>query len=244
MLEEAHIALHELENGHWWYVGARRVYRRLLDIALGQPSGALRVLDAGCGSGGNLEIFEHYGPTVGMDISGLALQLAPQRPQLGLVQASATALPFASESFDSVNLMGVIEHLEDDVGALQEAARVCRPSGAVALLTSAFPILWSHHDEANLHKRRYRAQELRAKLRAAGLRPVRLTYQNFFVFPATLLVRLLQRRASNAPRYDMGNPPAWLNSLLIQLIGVESWLLRFVDFPFGVDLIAIVRPDE
>lgn len=244
MLEEAHFALHALEDRHWWYVGTRLIYRKLLEIGLGQPRGNLCLLDAGCGSGGNLEIFEEYGPTAGMDISALALKLSPQRPQLGLIQASATALPFAKNSFDGVNLMGVIEHLDDDGLALREAARVCKSNGVVALLTSAFPILWSHHDEANLHKRRYRLKELRAKVRSAGLHPFRLTYQNFFVFPITLLVRLLQRRTATPPRYDMGTPPKWLNAFLIQVVRFESWLLQFVDFPFGVDLVAVLRPDE
>jgi len=104
------------------------------------------------------------------------------RPQLGLVQADAVALPFAPDSFDGVHLWAVLEHLEDDLMGLKEAWRVCRPHGIVTLQTAALPVLWSHHDEANLHKRRYIREQLASLLRNTQLIPIFLSYQNFFVF--------------------------------------------------------------
>jgi SAM-dependent methyltransferase len=244
MLPEAYEALAGLENGHWWFVGERHVYRSLIELGAGKPQGVLRMLEVGCGSGGNLSLLGEYGPTTGLELSAQALALVPQRPTLGLVQASAEALPFARDSFDGVHLLGVIEHLPDDQAALHEANRVCRAGGMVALLTSALPILWSHHDEANLHQRRYLRSQLKAKLLRARLAPIRLTYQNFFVFPPTLLVRLWQRRKQGPPRYDMGTPPSWINSLLILLVRLEAWLIRFISLPIGVDLVAACRVEK
>jgi SAM-dependent methyltransferase len=241
MLPEAYEALAGLENGHWWFVGERYVYRSLLELGAGKPHGGLRMLEVGCGSGGNLSLLGEYGPTTGLELSAQALELVPQRPALGLVQAQAGALPFAHDSFDGVHLLGVIEHLPDDQAALHEAGRVCRPGGMVTLLTSALPVLWSHHDEANLHQRRYLRGQLQDLLIRARLAPIRLTYQNFFVFLPTLVVRLWQRRGQGPPRYDMGTPPPWINRLLTLLVRLEAWLIRFMSLPIGVDLVAVCR---
>lgn len=244
MRKEAYHALHSLENEHWWYVGARAAYATLLQMGLGRPRGSLRVLEVGSGSGANFPLLEQFGPTAGAEPFATPLQLTPNRPALGLTQARAEVLPFANNSFDCVALLGVIEHVQDDAAALREAARVCRPGGAVVLLTSALQVLWSHHDEANRHVRRYTRRQLRGVLVAAGLAPVRLSYQNFFTFLPTLLVRLWQRRAPRPPRYDMGHPPAFANALLTAALRLEAFLIRFVPLPIGVDLVGLCRKVE
>jgi SAM-dependent methyltransferase len=244
MQAEAYHELHALEAVHWWYVGARAVYRTLLGLGFGPPAGNRRMLEVGCGSGGNLALLEEWGPTAGAEVSGIPLKLVEKAPAFGLVRASADALPFVAGSFDGVHLLGVIEHLPDDQAALQEARRVCRADGAVTLLTSAFPILWSHHDLANGHKRRYRRLPLGLLLKNAGLEPLKLTYQNFFTFLPTLVVRLWQHRSNRLPEYDMGTPPPSLNAVLTVLVRFEAWLIRFLSLPFGVDLVAVCRPTE
>jgi SAM-dependent methyltransferase len=244
MLEEAYHELHALEGSHWWYVGARAVYRTLLLIGFGKPKGGDRMLEVGSGSGGNLSLLSEYGPTAGVELSWIGLSLTPVRPALGLVQAKAEALPFMKDTFDGVHLLGVIEHLDDDIQALREAARVCRPNGAITMLTSALPILWSHHDEANMHKRRYIRRELNKKIFEAGCIPVRISYQNFFSFLPTLFVRLRQKIAHQSPLYDMGKPPPLLNSMLASGLRFEAWLIRYLDLPIGVDLVAVCRPKK
>jgi SAM-dependent methyltransferase len=242
MLPEAYGELHKLQEYHWWYVGARFVYRTLLDIAFGEPGGTKPMLEVGCGSGGNLALLGEFGPTVGIDVSWEALRMVSQRPALGLVQAGATALPFQAAAFDGVHLLGVIEHLDDDTTALEEARRVCRPDGAVMLLTSALSILWSHHDDANLHKRRYTLNQLRELIVRSGLSPLRISYQNFFTFLPTFVIRMGQRLAGGQPRYDMGSPPPFLNAVLIWVMRFEAWLIKRLPLPIGVDLVAVCRP--
>lgn len=244
MLEEAHHGLHTLENDHFWYVGARAVYRALLNLGLGNSHSSLRMIEVGCGSGGNFDLLESYGPTVGVEVSSLALSLIARPPALGLVQASADALPFAARSFDGVALFGLIEHMPDDLLTLQEAWRVCSSRGCVALLTSAFPFLWSHHDDANLHQRRYYRRELVQKLKISGLHPIRVSFQNFFTFLPVWLIRWWQRRSPLPPAYDMGAPSRRVNALLTALLRLEAWLIRRVALPFGVDLVAVCRPLE
>lgn len=241
MLDEAYQALFELQDTHWWNVGAKYIYRRLLELGIGTDKRRLHMLEVGCGSGANLKLLGEYGYTAGLDVSAQALLRIAERPALGLVQATVDALPFAADSFDGVHLLGVIEHLDDDLGALQETVRVGRDGAVVLLLTSALPVLWSPHDEANLHRRRYLRKQLVTLFARAGLRVEILSYQNFFVFPLTLVVRMWQRFTSSGPRFDVGNPPEFLNRLLIGLVRLEAWLLGRVNLPIGVDLVALCR---
>ncbi|MDA0837999.1 MAG: class I SAM-dependent methyltransferase [Planctomycetota bacterium] len=242
MIEEAYDALYQLEEHHWWYVGARAAYRSLLELGLGRPTGRLRMLDVGVGTGGNLELLSDYGSTTGLDFSLNALRKIGSRPATGIIQGSADHLPFVDNAFDGVTLLGLIEHVEDDLKTLKEAARVCKPEGAVVLLTSAVPALWSHHDEANQHLRRYTRSGLQALVHEAGLRILRLSYLNFSVFFPVLFVRVLQRLSKPEPHYDMGRPREWTNLLLKSVMCAEARILRHVPLPIGVNLVAACRP--
>jgi ubiquinone/menaquinone biosynthesis C-methylase UbiE len=241
MQEDSYAALHQLENTHWWFVGARFIYQTLIKIGLGEEAKNPRMLEVGCGSGGNLPTLSAFGPTVGLEVSSQALTMIKDRPQLGLVQANAEALPFASDSFDGVHLWAVLEHLEDDLVGLREAWRVCRPHGSVTLQTAALPVLWSHHDEANLHKRRYVRDQLADLLRTAQLSPIHLSYQNFFAFFPTLVIRRVQRFFVRSPRYDMGTSNPWITKIMLKVLRFEAWFLKKYKFPIGVDLVAVCR---
>src|SRR5574341_164115 len=240
MKSEAYYALHSLEEKHWWYVGARATYRTLLEIGLGKAQGDQLMLEIGSGSGGNLTMLSEYGKTIGIEPSRVGLELTEKFPTVKLMQARGENLPFVSNGFDGVHLLGVIEHLEDDIAALREAGRVCRPGGVITIMTSAHMFLWSHHDEANRHYRRYTREQLKDHLNKAGLAPIRISYQNFFTFLPTLLVRLWQRRSPQEARYDMGGlPPMLINSFLIQLLRLEARFIRYTSLPVGVDLVAV-----
>jgi SAM-dependent methyltransferase len=238
--------LHALEANHWWYRGMRAIYSRLLSRYASPECGV--VLDLGCGSGGNLPVLSPYGAVIGVDLAPAALELWHEQPA-GLVLASATALPFAARTCRLVTMLGLVEHLDDDVRALDEAGRVCVSGGIVLLNTSAYMLLWSEHDEANRHVRRYRAQELANRGREAGLRVVRLSYANTFLFPVALTVRLAQRflrrrSTRRVPRVDMFPVPEPLNRWLVQLLRLEAWLMDWIDMPFGVSILAVLTPDR
>src|SRR5581483_11481363 len=102
--------------------------------------------------------------------------------------------------FDLVAALDVIEHCDDDRAVLAECARVLAPGGHLLVSVPAYGWLWSANDELNQHRRRYTARALRRRLAEAGLAPVRVTYNNFFVLPPAMarlgLERLLRRRPS------------------------------------------------
>ena len=240
MEEQAYLDLHRLEQAHWWYRGTRAVYRMLLRRHV--PPGRGPVLDLGCGTGGNVELLSRWGTVIGVDPWHPALQACPATAGT-FVQGDAEALPFCDGAFDIVAMLGVLEHVTGDAAMLREVRRVCRPGGRILVLTSAFMFLWSRHDEANGHVRRYTARELRQKVRRAGLRVRYLSYQNVALFPLSAGVRLLQRAflPSGEARVDMFPMPEPINTLLAKLLTLEGLLMRWIAFPFGVSLVAVLE---
>ena len=107
----------------------------------------------------------------------------------------------------------------------------------------AYGFLWSEHDEALHHRRRYAASELRNKLTNAGFEVERITYYITFLFLPILFVRFVQSISKKSVRAKTSHIilPGWLNSLLIAILGFERVLLRRMNFPFGVSIVCLAR---
>jgi SAM-dependent methyltransferase len=240
--EQDYATTYALEGANWWFVGMRRLCLRWAGDASG------RVLDVGCGTGINLEAFERFGPTVGVDVSSTALGFCRARGRRSLLQGDAVRLPVADASVGLLTAIGVVEHLEHDREAVADWARALEPGGRLVLLTSAYRWMWSGHDVSNHHVRRYRAREVRLLLEAAGLVDVRVSYANSLLFPPIAVVRLLDRarRRGRAPvaHKDTAEVAGPLDRLLLAVLDVERWLLDRVDLPFGVSIVATARRPE
>jgi SAM-dependent methyltransferase len=103
----------------------------------------------------------------------------PEHHYVGVLRGDATRLPFADNSFDRVITSEVLEHIQNDVGALAEFVRVLKPGGTFAATVPTWlpeKVNWMLSDEYHApkseggHVRIYSATELKAKLRTAGLR--------------------------------------------------------------------------
>jgi len=239
-------ATYRLEDGHWWFVGMRRVTASLLASLPGAGRWG-RLLDVGCGTGGNLLLLSRYAAqVVGLDVSPTALDLCRSRGPWPLVLGSADALPFADASFDALATFDVLCQLPPgaDLVALGEFRRVLRPGGALVVRVPAYQWLWSDHDRVLRTHHRYAAGELRRKLQRAGFRVVRLTYANTFLFPVAAARRLLQRAGVGSGRTDLVPVPGPVNAACLGLMGLEAALLRAVSLPFGLSVMAVAVREE
>ena len=214
----------------------------LIDRSLGLEPEA-PILDIGCGTGGNLETLTRRGQAVGMDLSATALQLAHRRDLPRLLQGSALALPYASQSFALVTAFDVLYHrwITDDHLALAEIYRVIRPGGWLLITDSALPLLWSSHDEVYYARQRYTLGDIQHKLEEAGFEVQLCSYRNTLLLPLFLLVRLALRWLPLSQNLNGQQlPAAWLNQLLIQIGTMETgWLRRGKKFPLGSSLICL-----
>lgn len=233
----------ELEGVQWWYAGMRRIARALLTPLLGEQERGTgrRLLDAGCGTGWNLQELKLFGETHGVDLSPLAVAATRQRGGR-VAQGDLLALPYRSERFDVVTSFDVLYHawIKDDTQAVRELARVLKPGGLMLLKAPALKILWGAHDEAVHSRHRYTRGEMEALVRGAGLVLIRSTYANSLLFPVLLarrfLDRLLDRHGS-----DVALLPPLLERLFGGLLSVEAALVRWFNLPIGASVFAVAR---
>jgi len=238
----------QVEDVHWWFVGRRRILLQVLGRYIGE-SGAdqRRILDVGCGTGTILTYLAAYGNAQGVDIDEEAVGYCHERGLLDVRLGAAATLPFDDGCFDLVTALDVLEHLEDDTAALREIGRVLRPGGQLLMTVPAHRFMWGDQDEVNMHQRRYVAAEVRDRLTATGFQVLRLSYINAFLFPPIAAVRLLRRlehrvRPQTAQQSDFRFPaPRPLNFLLALIFGAEAPIVRRVNIPIGVSILALAR---
>jgi SAM-dependent methyltransferase len=250
-------AMYQVEDTLWWYVGMRAIVRAVVGERI---DSAGRILDAGCGTGGNLAWW-HRRPDLrtgasgtGIDLSHNALQFGSRRGLTRLSRASISNLPFADRTFDGVLSLDVIYHLDvtDDRRALAEIARVTRPGGWVCVRVPAFDWLRGAHDVAVHTRERYDLGSLAQRVAQSGLAVDRATYANAILFPAAVASRLMSRGdqpnpGTNRPANEVASDvrPA---SSAVQAIGTialrcEAALLRIIDMPFGLSALVVAsRP--
>jgi SAM-dependent methyltransferase len=236
-------ALLGFDEHHWWYVGRRRVLRAQLD-RLSLPSPA-RVLDAGCGSGRTLDELVDYGAVSAFDIEPQGVASAQARGHQDVREGRLEEIPFPDETFDLITCLDVVEHTPDDVRSLTELLRVARPGAHLVLTVPAYQLLWSSHDVANHHHRRYNRKTLSRAARAAGWEPVAWTYFNSVLFAPGAAVRLgerLRRPQNRRGRANVELTPRALDSVLTLPMRFEAWCVGHgMPLPFGMSLMLTVR---
>ena len=173
---------YRLEQHYWWFVGVRAMVQSLLSLRA--RNGSLgKVLDLGCGTGALLDYLRYCSTELwGLDVSQEGLKFCALRGHKNLVLADATRIPFRENYFDVITAIGLIEHLDDDQSFLHEVRRLLKPNGMLVLLTSSFPYLWSMHDTANEHRRRYYLRMLNQQINQIGFQTIRFSHLNFFLF--------------------------------------------------------------
>jgi len=234
--------MRSLENVHWWFGGRRYLVRGLIRrLGLRNPV----ILDAGCGTGFARRELAEAGTVIGLDACEAAFTPQADSHQVGGCIALIERAPFAHDTFDLVVAMDVLEHLEDDGPALREIHRVCRPNGYLFVTVPAYEWLWSRHDDALGHRRRYSAAELAAKVREAGFAVCSSSYLVTAVFPCAAAYRILRRRSVQEPvTSDLFPVPRPLNFILKLVMRIECWLAWRMNLPFGLTAFVLARKIE
>jgi SAM-dependent methyltransferase len=240
----AYTEMYEQEDVHWWFRGRRAVIWALLGRSelLPEP----RLLDAGCGTGRNLVEFGVLGPASGVDPSADAVAFCQARGLQDVHRAGLETLPFDTGSFDLLLACDVIEHVEDDAGALRELRRVAAPGATLLLTVPAYQWMWTDHDVQLRHFRRYTLPTLRRRALDAGWQPVHGTYFNSIMLPLVAPARLASRLSSRRRGHtDLDRTPALLNRVLEQPLRLEAAVIkRGGRFPAGVSVGMVLRRES
>ena len=203
-----------VEDRHWWYVERRNLLARELR-RLPRPGLAL---DIGAAAGGNTRVLREYGwRPVAVEYEPTAAQIARERG-VDVIRGDARELPVRTGSMDLVIAFDVLEHIEEDHLAAAEITRALRPGGTALIAVPADMALWSAHDEAVGHVRRYDREMLTTVLVKGGLVVEDLWSWNVLLRP---VVRL-RRKSSRGSDLDDVNP--LLNAGLMAVIAAERYL--------------------
>ena len=232
------------EPRHWWFQARREIVAAVVGRYLPAPA---TLLDIGAGTGYVLQRFQELGYDVsGVDPSPIAVEICSQRGISQVRLGSANDLGSVGEQrSDGALLLDVIEHVDDDVGALREARRVLKPGGRLFVTVPAFMFLWSDFDEINQHKRRYVRRQLDERLRAAGLEIELLSYYNCRLFPVAALSRIGARLRNRRNGYaEIAVPGGIVNRALRAVFEGERRRLTRIrrnTYPVGLSLMAVAR---
>lgn len=241
MEQEVYSRLNALEHRHWWFVARRMILTDVLSRLIRKGS-KTSILEAGCGTGGNLAMLAGFGDVKAFEPEPSALTMAGQDTPAELKAGHLPdGIPFEKSSFDLIVMLDVLEHVREDTSSLKALSDHLKPGGRILITVPANPWLWSRHDEIHHHYRRYTRRDLEAAITGAGLTVVSMTNFNTFLFPLVAGLRLFREIFGLEEHGDDRMPSKRLNSFLTGIFSAERAVLRHVSFPVGVSLMAVAE---
>ncbi len=229
----------EHDSTHWWYRARRDILASVVSRKVRLPQEA-RILEIGCGTGHNLAMLANFGSVDAIEIDETSAAIAVARLNKPVSDARLPELNgIPKGAFDMVALLDVLEHIEDDQAALIAIAERLKPGGTILLTVPQHPWMWSGHDVANHHFRRYTKATLRQVVSKAGLKFDLLTHFNSLLFPLAAADRLVAR-VSKREGSDDALPAKPVNALFETVFGFERHLVGRVPMSPGVSLLALL----
>lgn len=229
---------YKVEEKYWIFKATRNLCKSLL----GKPTNK-NIAEVGCSSGVLLNQLNSKNDCIGIEKSDLAINYLKSK-SIKTVQTNDYKTSLKNNSLDILIASNVLEHIKEDTRALQEWSRVIKKNGKLVIIVPAFQILWSKHDELNLHFRRYSKQELVKKINSVGkLKIEKISYWNSLLFLPVLLIRKLEKLKRNENTTDLIQPlPKWINNILIAMLNLETkFILMGIKFPFGISLVCTCK---
>lgn len=231
----------QIDGEHWWFAARREIIARLIERQAGLPPKP-RILEVGAGTGSNLELLMRYGRVDAIEPDDEARALASARSGL-VVKGGLLPDGVALEdgAYDLIVLLDVLEHIPDDLGTLAALRGKLAAGGRLMVTVPAAPWMWSAHDAAHHHHRRYTAGTLADVFRKAGYRVRYRSHFNTILFPLIAAARIAGRLTKRESGDD-AIPPRPVNTLLQGLFGLERHVLGRRKLPFGVSLALVAEP--
>ncbi|MBW3567095.1 MAG: class I SAM-dependent methyltransferase [Proteobacteria bacterium] len=245
MTPDAYLEMAKTESRHWWFCGRRAI----LDHVIGKlrlPD-VPKILEIGCGTGGNLEMLSAHGQLSAMEMDATARSIALEKTNGEIDIRSGRCpeeIPFSDERFDLICLFDVLEHIEEDRETLCEISRLLTDDGLVLVTVPAYQWLWSAHDEFLHHKRRYSMRSLRKVVTSSDLQITKLSYFNTFLFPLAVVARLTGKFFGSSGASGSAIPLEPMNRTLAAIFRAERFVLDRMRIPFGMSLIGVMKKND
>lgn len=230
----------EIDGEHWWFTARRAILTDLIR-RLKLPANP-RILEVGAGTGSNLAMLQRFGRVDAIEPDEPARELASRRSGIAVQGGNLPdGAVLEDGAYDLIVLLDVLEHIADDRGTLAALKTKLAPGGRLLVTVPAMPWLWSAHDVAHHHQRRYTTTGLEGVFRGAGYRVSYRSHFNTLLFPLIVAARALGK-LSGRDGGDDALPPRPVNALLSGIFGLERHAAGRLSLPFGVSLAVVAEP--
>jgi SAM-dependent methyltransferase len=226
----------ELDDRHWWYRARRRILAELIRREANPPAGA-KILEIGCGTGHNLPMLGQFGRVDGLELDDEAAALSEKRLGRKVMRSPLPGLVRVPRNYDLIGAFDVIEHIDDDAAAVAAIATKLKPGGKFIMTVPAHQWMWTAHDVANHHKRRYSKRSLRALIEGSPMRLDKIGYFNSLLFPIAVAERAVSKMRGKDGTLSL--PVAPLNGALEAVFASERYLVGRLPLPPGLSLFAV-----
>jgi len=248
MQPEVYEKFNEVEGVHWWFKGRRRFLKALLSRYLRKDKD-LTLFEVGSGTGGNLPLLAEFGRVDACEMNDVARSMIETKNIKGVAKVYGGYLPDnlpTTGKYDAVLSLDVIEHVEDDLAGLKALKEHLSDDGTLILTVPAYNWLWSEHDVANHHHRRYTIQAFCNLVEQAGFTIKHASYFNTLLFPLAVIERVSSRLRKQAGE-DAGlvvTPAKPLNRALLEIFSLESKWAGKMSMPFGLSIAVVAKHKE
>ncbi len=226
---------HKKDN--FWHKAKSDLIQNLMEKVC-QDKKELRILNLGAGTGDDLGILNKFSKNYVVDVDEKALSVIPDILCVEKKLADACNLPYENNFFDLAVSFDVFEHVEDDHKAVGEVYRVLKQNGILVFTVPAFQFLFSSHDKALEHYRRYSIKNIKNLL--SSFSNPKIFFWNSVLFIPIVVSRIMKKRSE--PKVDRMNLPNWLNTLFYKLLLMDGFLIKKnISMPFGISIVGFCR---
>ncbi len=240
--------LSDLEKNYWWHRGKLYLIQTLLDSVFSGRNN-LRILEIGSGTGFISKSIQKYGKVTYIEISKEANLYAKENGIKDVIESDFNKIEISNDlksKFDLVIALDVLEHIQDDTETMKRVKQVLKKDGYFIVNVPAHKFLWSEHDEALHHKRRYSKTEIVKKLADNGFVIEKCSFFVVTFFPLIWAYRTYTSffTSSTYPKTSYVMLPKLINDLMTKVLEVESKLIKYFNLPMGTTISIIAKSKE
>ncbi|TRX76168.1 class I SAM-dependent methyltransferase [Pseudomonas mangiferae] len=239
MENDVYLTMDRIERDHWWFRGRRVIVESLLKRT---HLPGRRILDVGCGTGGNLALLSGFGDVLGIEPNPLARERAKTKAHCQVKDGYLPdGLDVEDGSMALISMFDVLEHIKEDKLTLESLHRKLSGEGVLFLTIPAYGFLFSEHDRRHHHVRRYTRAQVKELLRSSGFTLEYISYFNTLLFPLAVFQRIFLEKIFKKKLAADELPSRPVNMFFFNIMAFERHVLPWLRFPFGLSIVAVAR---